>query len=571
MVSFNYLNSLSDSIGWRFILNLQGTERLLCLERSLGTTASSLSRLCQELYVVHYDICVLHVIQQNLNRQGISNVACWQIPQEDIWLPFPDEYFDGFIFATDTRQHLFETQPNAPKISSVLLLLLGEVYRVLKKDGFAYINLRSTFSYDRFATAFQKKNRFQGSHFSSDRISLGKCKRTAIDLGFVHVNTYKLLGDDEVREVILGTRYHSVKNSFLLKERIKQVILSDPLGEIFSPLLGIFFVKGSAKPNWLQCLIHDLVLNSSLLELHPSAITLRQYQILPGKVILSIGEAQKRYGERIIVVPLNPSVLQRLRDEAAILDDMGRTRLHAASLIPRFYLEGSLFGQPYFVQQEMPGTSIDAPVSSLDTITLNAFDILAGFHLETVREVIIDDDIFQMLFSNPLHRLVVKLGPVSALLASDIEQYLRAKLLGNQIKTVWMHGDFKIENLMINPKNLQVTGVIDWDLSQREGLPFLDLLYLIVYNRVIRKEGSVEEIVLNCILPRKFSEFEKQLCEKYLLALDLQSEIVVTLTLMFWIYHIAYRIQTRSWGDEAMQRALHLFDKTAKILKAELA
>lgn len=132
-----------------------------------------------------------------------------------------------------------------------------------------------------------------------------------------------------------------------------------------------------------------------------------------------------------------------------------------------------------------------------------------------------------------------------------------------------MHGDYKIENLMFDPGSLQVSGVIDWDLSRKTGLPLLDLLYLIAYNRVIREGREIEEIFLDCILPGKLSEFERAAHDEYIGKTGMDAGVADILTAMFWIYHVAFRIEVDSGAGSSMENMFLALNAVERLLEAK--
>src|SRR5205085_2711913 len=68
----------------------------------------------------------------------------------------------------------------------------------------------------------------------------------------------------------------------------------------------------------------------------------------------------------------------------------------------------------------------------------------------------------------------------------DLQSAVVGGLAGMELPVVWLHGDFKVENLVVDARTSRLSGVIDWEHSEPEGLPFLDLWYLLFYNRAIR-------------------------------------------------------------------------------------
>lgn len=559
---------MSDYIGWRFIIEPKKMGRLLCLDTDFGSTALVFSKMCHQLSIIHFDPNSLRVIKQRLDGESISNVDYSQILLDNISFPFPDEYFDGFILNNLNQIYNFQVTSSVPNAFSSLQTLFTEVYRILKKDSFSYINLRNKYGYTNLARIFLKKEISNKHKYFNKLFSSRMCKQAIKNAGFDQTTVYRLLTDnDTVNEIILESNYKSTKNSSLFKEKVKQHLLSDPWGTFFAPSLGILCFKGKRLPNYLDELVDDLTRKNILIGQNKFAV--KRYYILPGKVILSVGYTSKLYGEKIVVLPLNLTTLERRRHEARILEALHHKNLHISSLIPKFYLEGNLYRQVYLVQEEMPGVSIDAPVPLLNEITWRAVQVLIDFHVDTANETTLGDDLFYKLFSKPLHRIIDKLGPCATTLINSIENILREQLWEKRIKTVWLHGDFKIENVLINSKSLEVCGIIDWDLSQEEGFPLLDLLYLITYNRVIREKKAVEDIFLDTIIQKNFSEFEKHIFEAYIHLVGLEPNFIDILITMFWVYHIAYRIKIDSWPDKSVEKILYVLSIVEKKIESE--
>lgn len=563
-----------DYAGWRFILEPKKMERILCLGTVSESVTLSISQICHQLLVVYFDSSVLQAVRQNLDNQGLTKISYIKASENEISLPFPDEHFDGFIFNSLDQSLLPQAVLAAPNVLFALHLFFSEIYRVLKKESFVYFGLQNKYGYDKLANILLKMDTSDGGYTRSGYhiFSFRTLKRAISKAKFERTKSYKLLTDgDVVREIVLEKSYKPSKNSFLFKEKIKQYILNSLFSSFLAPSLAILCFKGQPGPSYLDELIRDLIKRRILSNDSSEAFVVKRYLILPGKVILSVGQVQQPYGEKIVILPFITSVLDRLRHETRILQSLHQEHLRIQPLVSEFFLEGEFYGQVYFVQQEMPGTSIDAPVSSLDEITWRALQVLTDFHRETLQEVTLHDDLFDALFSNPLHRVIEKIGSLASPSLYRIEAMLRTALVGKLLKIVWMHGDFKIENLMIDPKSLEINGIIDWDLSRKVGLPFLDLLYLLAYNRVIREKKSIEQILLDYIIPAKLSRFEQTAQKEYLRALNIGIDFAELLTFMFWIYHIAYRIEIYPRTNELIERiflVLRTFEKIIEKLTA---
>lgn len=542
-----------DRAGWRFLVRPGPLDRLLCLDTLFGSTALGLSSMCRQLCVIQFNAHFLQAIQQRLHEKGVSNTDYAHISPHNILLPFPDHHFDGFVLYDLGMAFPWQTTGRTTPALVGFRKLFVEVHRVLKHDGFLYVGVRNRCGYTRWGKALRRE-RSAGVTSAIPWISWHQMRRLLHQVGLQTVQPYRLvLDDDRLVEVVMERRYRSVKNRSTYKEAVKELLLSEPLGSWVAPAYGLVAVKCKSSANFLDRLITDLKQRGVLPARTQEPFIVKRYQILPGKVILSVGRARAPYGEKIVILPLEARVSARRRHEAAILQELARTGVQLASMIPTFYGEGCVQRQQYFVQRELPGLSVDVDGPWLHAVTQHAAQVLRTFHAETAQSHIVDDAIFTRLFSDPLRCVIDKLGPGIKSAVESIEVALRERLWGRRMPTVWTHGDYKIENVLIDRHTRAIQGVIDWDLSQPEGLPLLDLLYLIAYNRVIREGKVIADFFLGHILPKRFSPFEESIYHKYIRDMSIDVAVIDSLHIMFWIHHVAYRIESSQFLEHMME------------------
>ena len=119
---------------------------------------------------------------------------------------------------------------------------------------------------------------------------------------------------------------------------------------------------------------------------------------------------------------------------------------------------------------------------------------------------------------------------------------------------------------MFDPDSKAVSGVIDWDLSSEIGLPYLDILYLLAYNRVNTEKRSTNDIVASTVLPGAFSAREQDLLTNYALALELPEDLLDCLRVMFWAHHIAYRISVDPNMAQVVSQLLEVTEVAARTI-----
>ena len=61
----------------------------------------------------------------------------------------------------------------------------------------------------------------------------------------------------------------------------------------------------------------------------------------------------------------------------------------------------------------------------------------------------------------------------------NISEILYERLSDIEIPKVPEHGDLWLNNIIVDPDSFAINGIIDWDFSKSEGLPFIDLFHLL--------------------------------------------------------------------------------------------
>jgi aminoglycoside phosphotransferase (APT) family kinase protein len=562
---------MTTAAGWAFILDTRASNHLLIIGAPDVRFVSALSHYCKSISVVHFDSKIPSSIEAKEQEQGAGNATYLQARWDHQRLSLPSEHYDGVIIWNIDCLYPKNQQDSSEESTNHLNTFHSEIYRILKRNGYLFVGHRNRFGYNRLVSYMRHpmsctRGRARNQYVSK-RLVLGGIRNA----GFHEEKRYHLITDGEViSEVLMENKYRSAKNSFTLKEIIRSRLLSGVLSRVFAPSVGIIYAKNEYQASYLECLLNELA-NKLVPYEHREDLYAKKYLVLPGKVIISIGPKHTKYGNWIVILPLNHEIHERLRHEADTLVKLHEMSYTIKHLVPKYLLQNEYQGQKYFVQQEIPGTTIDAPIRDLDRITRNALKVILKLHNESKRDVIVDEKLYTELYHEPLLRVAEKLGPTATALTVRLDSTLRRNLLGKQARLVWAHGDYKIENLMIDPVRHTVSGIIDWDLSKQNGLPYLDLMYLIAYNRVIREAEGIDEIFINIFINNGFTEVERSLCDEYCQAISLRNSEIAILIAMFWIYHVAYRIEVDATNKHELDQHLNTLqvieDRTSVFFK----
>jgi hypothetical protein len=209
-----------------------------------------------------------------------------------------------------------------------------------------------------------------------------------------------------------------------------------------------------------------------------------RYRVMPGgkvQMVLTCDDAPSP-GRALLKLPLTPhatararlnsSHLDALRSASGLLDD-------ERSVFPRNLTSGVFEGQEYFVESFLGGLARDAASLRRDPATVDA---IVGFWLgiqdRLVRTVTMSDEVFRRVFVEPLQRVERWLQPDAAdrRVLDRIHEYLRQRFLGRALGVGLVHGDYWPGNVLVDDAGGRVTGVIDWDLADFQGVPPIDAL-----------------------------------------------------------------------------------------------
>lgn len=209
--------------------------------------------------------------------------------------------------------------------------------------------------------------------------------------------------------------------------------------------------------------------------------------------------------------------------------------------VPQSLDAGIFEEKKYYIESRLPGSAIDLPLSNIDEMVGKAADFIMRFHRETAKDIVIDRSSFKHLFGHYFDRLYPYLNDEYKTKLLKIESRIKGELIGESFKIVWFHGDYKAENVLFDTKSWEIRGVIDWDLSKIEGLPLLDILYLLFYRQYTLTKRSVADVLKDMFSGTSFEDAEEKIIRKYCSAIGINSDFRQSLLIMFWIHHVSVR------------------------------
>lgn len=529
-----------DKDGWRHVLPpLPASASVLCLDARFGNTAAAFAEAGASVTVIHPCPVTVRIIRHRLASINLPNVEVIHLPAESAKLPFPDGRFDAFIHHDVVATLLVNPTTASSHFALLTSTLFDEVFRILKPGGFAHLGAKNPYGYTHLLKRLQHP--LAGFSGAPPLATIRRLKQLARRTGFRNLRVHPfLVENDRVVEVIAPSGYRSTKNSLAASERFKQIILGKTGARYLAPAYGLVCAKDHALAPPLQNFIVDLTSRKILSGTHEGGSGFRRYLSLPGKAVITLGKAADGGGNIVIVVPKVPRVLSWRRKEIGIVNEVRALSPFLASRLPRLYTECSIGGETYFAISEIPGMTVDRRLRHLERLTHNAVDFLIRFNRITARDSVMDDTIFENLFGTIVRQVVVTY-PDTRQIMERIEALLRRIVHGKSIATVWLHGDYKLENLIFDKKTLDINGIIDWEHSRRNSLPWLDLMYLLAYNRIMTEERDFFEVYRDVILPENHTDHEKSAIATYAGAMPVTPDMKTVLACLFFMHHIGFR------------------------------
>jgi aminoglycoside phosphotransferase (APT) family kinase protein len=249
----------------------------------------------------------------------------------------------------------------------------------------------------------------------------------------------------------------------------------------------------------------------------------------------------------VLKLPLTPDAERSTtghRQVVVTLHEMPELRPFCA-FVPRPIAWGEQHGRPYYVETALPGVgAADLVRREAEPVALrqDAAQLIRQLHIATLRRQVVDETRFAQLAGDDLAFLdqLAAGWPEAVLLRQKLEQLedlLRQQIAGRELPFSWTHGDFWPGNLLIQPEDGAIGGVVDWDRAGADQMPLHDLLHLLAYTRKLQRRSELGEEIVAYLLPAAFDRYERSLVKEALDQLDLPANIEFfrAITLVYWL------------------------------------
>lgn len=508
--------------GWLYLLPPLATRSVLYLSTQ-STLSASQARLCGDPTLVCDDQIA------DLQKPPAKNETAVRWCSVDELLADTTPRFDGVVIHDPAGKLLHRA--HWPRV----MQLLRHLRVVLRPSGFVYLGMQHAHSMRQLA------RRLLGKHVASTPklLSVAAVRQDLRLAGYSHVAVHPyLMWGDKMAEVISSQGYRSTKNRESLRERLKEFVLGRLGSRFFAPSYGLVAYVGEPAQSTIDIVLGHVRANSKAPGGAPLAV--KQHLVFPGdKAIVSVGAEHRPDEDVVAIIAGDALAIERRHAESATLAALAQLPVHLSRLIPKVMGQFSIGATSVFLLNRLSGVSLDIAVGALDEVTDRALDFIIELHRESAQTSLIDESTYASRFASLIEAAALR-NPALAADLRELNQPLFAALRGLDVPAVLQHGDYKVENVLYDPRDRRVTGVIDWELATLHGLPLLDPLYLVIYNRQIRGDDGFD-VLRQVLVDDQLSAAERASLERYVSAMRIPEALRLPLRVAFLVDHIGRR------------------------------
>jgi SAM-dependent methyltransferase len=589
--------------GWKYLTDLSHPDNALVIGCGTGISSLNLCRSFRNVFVMDTELHNLELVQRRLMENSIKNIKV--ISGGDTkYLPFPTGFFDlicvNGVFEqvplmvkdlrvnnkVELRRDLKTgAEPwSASAHLNVQVNYLNEINRMLKTNGNLYLATDNRFNYRHFIKTpdnnanltssalvlrlFENlfslltgggRYRYYSRSYTTLRKILKRCN-------FEQFDFYSLKPDHRLFQEIL---FFDNKNSQqidpgYIKDSIKNKLFKS---KYVCPSFGIVARKKGKTDNFVQNIL-SLVASEfgGKYELN------RYHTMMKGNVVLDLvtkNDLKRGFIVKIAIDDIAESQNRKNYDMLSILHNDSTISEKIKVLIPRPCGKHVIEGQTIYLEDKMRGEQVSRVgnnVAIRDRILLNALDFIVSLHKATITRATWGQADYMRCIGNVIER-VRCIGENVQGAFSKIDTMLQSSFIDSGLSLALKHGDFSIANILIDPNDYAIRGIIDWDNAEQQRPILIDLINLIESSHNIFQDMELGRTVTDILMKNNLSDTEKALVRKYGSVFGSTEHLLVPYTLLYWLYHFDsqikynYLIHNPKWMRDNYYNVLLEIDK----------
>lgn len=411
--------------------------------------------------------------------------------------------------------------------------LLSEAARVVRSEGFLYVDFINPWSLQRAAHAIRR------GCIPPFLATRRRWRRNLVAAGWNGQRCASfLLERGRVFELIPDHGYRPSRNAWNLSERVKRRMLGRHGMRVAASAFGIVAGRQAAP------ISADRVLAAGVAGMLGVRLASRweRFLVNPGKSFIEFTAEANSLGRVMCVLPWGVENVNRRRTELGMLQRLRDRGLDVVARAPRLSQESSFAGRPIFLFEGIPGVTVDAPTAGMEQLMQAAVELLIDFNRATCRA-----DIDSKALREVVERECMAASARYPMLRDEVKRTvgeLVEELAEFNLPQVWMHGDYKLENLVFSGSDRKVAALIDWELSSDLGIAGVDLLYLLLYRRITEgKATDVLEVMKSMDLKAMLSPLEQATLQFYSAAIGVPNGAWHGVLMLLFLHHVGCRFR----------------------------
>ncbi|TFG91023.1 MAG: aminoglycoside phosphotransferase family protein, partial [Syntrophobacterales bacterium] len=272
--------------------------------------------------------------------------------------------------------------------------------------------------------------------------------------------------------------------------------------------------------------------------------------IRKGNPIKVMGSLTGENGSGFIVrIPLNSYSNGRTKRAYVNMETIGRKYSYCGGTVPRTVGAWDVNGEEVYLEKRVEGRSVESRRSMDDPLYQMGVEWISSFHRQTMENRTCTKQDFMRLVADPIAFFALSLDPCGKRKMDRVISRLSDRLLGREFPFVFMHGDFKLENILFRNDLKGIAGIIDWDLGIEQGAPVVDILNLILFHRSEQSGTPYHKILEEMVRQQTFAADEWRVLKSYYESTGINQEIESGVYVaLFWIFYVTMRTVPYVWS-----------------------
>ncbi len=334
-------------------------------------------------------------------------------------------------------------------------------------------------------------------------------------------------------ESFVEGQYISNKNTFLLKERVRTFILRSRFSRLFTNTNIWVIQKNNSSRTLVDILLEELPCIDKINFKHDLKCSIIYYKF--GKIIIVFSDVHENKNNYVAVIAIDSEAVKQRENERISIRYLLKNEM-MKKYIQEEHIRHSILGFNCFVMKMYKGITVDINNTHLQKMTTNVYPVLEILSSSTIHNM------DNKALKNKINQYAKVMKERLSNHLDDINivtDFIINNISKHNFKSVCMHGDLKLENFVLD-YNYQVVGVIDWELCEIDGVPLIDLYYLIGYNHQIIMNNDFAYAFVD-LCDNNLEKYEIDMINKYCKKLGIKSNTKPLILAIFFMHHYSLR------------------------------